>query len=1032
MIPDILIRQIKDGNVVLFLGAGATKGAIHPEGKSSPSGAELANLIVDEFLDETYRNMTLASVAEYAISESSLFSVQKFISNIFSKFEPSEESHMLIPKYRWKAIVTTNYDTIIEKSYNNSKSNVQTLAKFIEDGQSIDRAIQSPKDLPYFKLHGCINEANNANIPFILTIDQYVTHKLHRERLFSKVLDLAGNYPILFVGHSLEDPDIRAILLSLDKEIANRERSYIIIPSAKEAQKRFWEGKKISVIESTFSNFMKELEKQLGNIDFSIPKIDIEALKSKNVFFNIIDISEKKPSDDLISYLENDLDFVSPSLPSNDSSPTLFYKGISNDWYPIIESLDIKRVLEDDILAEIFLETDDQYDKSPYLYLIKGYAGTGKTILSKRIAWNASTNFNKKCFYLRSNSILRYDIIEELHFFVKERFFLFIDNASQCESDIYSLLITAKRNAIAVSIIATERTNVWNIECPRIKPFLEQAYELSYLKEREVNDLLDILGKNDCLGVLKGKSRELQLQAFNEKAGRELLVALYEATQGKSFQDIVCDEYNNIPDEAAKPLYLTVCLLHSIGSYTRAGLLNRVYDINFSDFKEKFFDPLENLVINRRDYYVNDYVYESRHRMIAEFVVSGILINEQERFDEYIRIINNLDVDYDSDKNAFLYLTNGRILLKTFRDIIKIRHIYNDANKRSIDDPKLMQQEAIFEMTAPGGSLKRAEELLKKADELTNSSDVVILHSLSELKYNLAEKSTNILEKRKYFNETETICKSLLSRGNVHTAHPYHTIIKSKLSMLKTYIDEQELTPVEKLTKEIEKYIAMASQAFPEEAFIIEANANFNSLINNAPKAKELLESAYEQNNKSPYLAARLAAIYDEEKNIDKAISTLKTTLSAQPNDKDLNYKMGLYLSIKSDTDLNDILYYLRRSFTRGDNRYHAQFWYARALYLQNQIPDSLEIFKGLKSVRIDPQIKNYARGSLTHEYSGIISNLNLNSGYIKRDIYGDRVFFFRNNEKGEFREDLKRHTMVKFKLAFNYFGPIAVDITTV
>lgn len=59
-------------------------------------------------------------------------------------------------------------------------------------------------------------------------------------------------------------------------------------------------------------------------------------------------------------------------------------------------------------------------------------------------------------------------------------------------------------------------------------------------------------------------------------------------------------------------------------------------------------------------------------------------------------------------------MTNGKTLLRTFRNLDNIRHLYFIASKKSIDDPKLMQQEAIFEMTASGGNSKRAEELLKK------------------------------------------------------------------------------------------------------------------------------------------------------------------------------------------------------------------------------------------------------------------------------------------------------------------------------
>ena len=105
------------------------------------------------------------------------------------------------------------------------------------------------------------------------------------------------------------------------------------------------------------------------------------------------------------------------------------------------------------------------------------------------------------------------------------------------------------------------------------------------------------------------------------------------------------------------------------------------------------------------------------------------------------------------------------------------------------------------------------------------------LLNLSLIHIYLAEKTENVLQKRKYLQETEDICKALLAK-RVYTAHPYHTIIKSKLAILKIYLDEQELAPIEKISKEIEKYISIATQAFPEETFILEANANFNTLMN--------------------------------------------------------------------------------------------------------------------------------------------------------------------------------------------------------
>lgn len=49
----------------------------------------------------------------------------------------------------------------------------------------------------------------------------------------------------------------------MNKEIENRERSYIVIPKAKEVQKRLWQSKKFTIIESTFNDFMQKLQEEI-------------------------------------------------------------------------------------------------------------------------------------------------------------------------------------------------------------------------------------------------------------------------------------------------------------------------------------------------------------------------------------------------------------------------------------------------------------------------------------------------------------------------------------------------------------------------------------------------------------------------------------------------------------------------------------------------------------------------------------------------------------------------------------------------
>lgn len=193
-ISSVLIDAIKSKNVVLFLGAGFAYNANHPEGKKPPLGNELANLISKRFLDGKYEDNPLTFVSDLAISETSLFSVQAYISEIFEHFSPNENQSLYF-SFPWKAIFTTNYDYIVERSFQSNVNTVQQLSPIFRNTPE-QQIFKSPNTVPYYKLHGCISYINDLNLPLILSTDQYITHKTNRERLFSKLLELAMDWRI--------------------------------------------------------------------------------------------------------------------------------------------------------------------------------------------------------------------------------------------------------------------------------------------------------------------------------------------------------------------------------------------------------------------------------------------------------------------------------------------------------------------------------------------------------------------------------------------------------------------------------------------------------------------------------------------------------------------------------------------------------------------------------------------------------------------------------------------------------------------
>jgi len=180
-----LISQVRQGQAVLFLGAGATKGAITSDGKEAPDGLELRDRIAAQFLNDDYSSESLAWVSELAASATDLFTVQDFIADQFRDLKPADY-HLLIPSFRWKGIATTNYDRIIENSYKNSKNPVQNVVPFLSNDDRVGEKIKNPDSaVAFLKLHGCITRTHDKNLPLILTTDQYATFRDGRTRLFN-------------------------------------------------------------------------------------------------------------------------------------------------------------------------------------------------------------------------------------------------------------------------------------------------------------------------------------------------------------------------------------------------------------------------------------------------------------------------------------------------------------------------------------------------------------------------------------------------------------------------------------------------------------------------------------------------------------------------------------------------------------------------------------------------------------------------------------------------------------------------------
>ena len=452
-------------------------------------------------------------------------------------------------------------------------------------------------------------------------------------------------------------------------------------------------------------------------------------------------------STECLEFLENDVDYVRSGMPVEDLEPRLFYKGFNPRWGAVDKDLDVRRDIEDKILLDAVLDEEEGGDCQ--LYPIKGHAGSGKSVLLQRIAWEAALTFQKLCLYLRPDRQLSFDAIRELAKVIDERIYLYIDDLDEYVTQIVDMLAMAERFSVPLTIIGATRINEWNMSCADLDLYVRDDFEVRYLSAGEIDGLLELLEKHNSLYRLEQASPSERRAALVQRAGRQLLVALHEATLGKPFEDIVADEFSEIRPDAARLIYLGICFLNRYDVAVRAGIISRVYGVRFTEFRERFFQPLEGLVFTRYDDFSRDYVYVTRHRHIAGIVASRALAKPAERLDIYLQMINSMNVDYDSDRRAFRRLVRGRSLMDEFSDPRMVEAIYSNARERVRDEFYLLHQMAIYEMNRRGGNLDQAGHYLGRAKSLA-PHDRAVTHSLAELQLRRADGARTSLEFERY------------------------------------------------------------------------------------------------------------------------------------------------------------------------------------------------------------------------------------------------------------------------------------------
>jgi tetratricopeptide (TPR) repeat protein len=234
---------------------------------------------------------------------------------------------------------------------------------------------------------------------------------------------------------------------------------------------------------------------------------------------------------------------------------------------------------------------------------------------------------------------------------------------------------------------------------------------------------------------------------------------------------------------------------------------------------------------------------------------------------------------------------------------------------------------------------------------------------------------------------------------------------------------------------EAERAIARASNVYPGDPELLQAEARLREELGDTEDAVRLLQKAWEKMPRGSGVAMQLARKYVDQGEPERALKTLREAISRDPTDRSLNRMVANILFTLSG-DINDekAKSYLIASFVEGDREHWGRFLRAAHAYATGDYKESERLFEDLNQ-RAPPDF----RPQLNKDHEWLTAALRGRRGTIAKSFGSyflitpttgpDDLYAPEWATDVEFWEVLGVRSSVRFDIGFGRRGPFARDV---
>jgi len=777
-----LKTQFESCNPVLFTGAGFSYGCVNMKNKTIPMGKELSEILwelcykEDKFedsikLDEIYQLACLRKKTE----------VHKLLANSFTINPDSiTDSQKGFFDFPWKKVYTLNIDNFEFAMQKKHEMARRILSVDALSPSSTKTAIEKGSGcLLYIHLNGSLE--NIEEVTF--SKSSYYKRLSSDDYWYSDLVSSLFTCPFVFIGTELDEPSFWMFIeqRKLKGQRSNfelRPKSYLVVPSLSLPRQEILASYNITWLPMTCDEFYTNI------------LCEIKSCINKGLSFveNLTSEKAEQPESYELGYI----------LSKKNKSKTDFLRGSEPEWADFENGKVANREFDNDLIQAVD-------ESSVKLIAITGTAASGKSTSVKKMSLKLHADGRRILFFDRNNISRSRNLLKAYEKIKPD--VIIIDDADQFGSDLTNICNRILDDNCCLVIVAMRSTKYDRCITTSLQKITNNL-TMPLLKENDVNELHDVLERNNRLGVLESLSVPDRINAICDKCGRQLLVAMIEVTSGRKFEDKVNEEYLEL-NQNEKALYSVAAVVTAL----RSSIDNQSLMMAVEDSNNDSINRINNLCkygMLNKDHNGN---LKIRHPLIAErlldtFISSGILKNIFQRlaYVYYAKCTPNMDT-FTAPRRFLLKIINHDFL-KRMLGVNDSRAFYNSIESFAQHDFGYWLQRGSLEVETD--NLIDAEYYLnaargKNPDDLNTKTEYAYLLFKKALKAPKASNSEDLI------SEAESILLSNIAARGKRDPHSYHVLLHNMLEWIlvspKTKDDKLALLQkIRSVSAEAQKY----------------------------------------------------------------------------------------------------------------------------------------------------------------------------------------------------------------------------------